>query len=169
MKNPIETLRALISGFCDAETAEPITMLDILDLYDWAKMHAAKEKLEKPREKPAKDINVPAKAPAVRPEAAASTEIAASSGFVGKGGADKKRIYERLRAYRDRVGVGAYRTLAELSNGSLRPETVRSMAMAEKNAYAAWLALEKVLDIAEQQERESAPAEQEDSHGADES
>ena len=63
---------------------------------------------------------------------------------------EKREILERLQAYRNKYGMGAYGRLARIS-GKLSSEVVRSMAMGEKSSVENWRVLASALDKAEEQ------------------
>ena len=57
----------------------------------------------------------------------------------------KKEIAGRLKAFRERLGLGCYALLAEASGGALDDDTIRRMADGEKFGIGEWRELEAAL------------------------
>lgn len=69
--------------------------------------------------------------------------------FSGAGGGEKRQIYERLCAYRERSGLGSFAALVNASDGSLSEADVRGMFDATPTPIAKWKALDAAMDSLE--------------------
>lgn len=66
--------------------------------------------------------------------------------FAGKEAGNKRKIYDRVCAYRAAYGLGAYATIAAASKGKLTEWDVRDIVDGKKVKYDLWLKLKDVLD-----------------------
>lgn len=69
-----------------------------------------------------------------------------SAKFAGKEAGNKRKIYDRVCAYRAAYGLGAYATLAAAGKGKLTEWDIRDIVDGKKVKYDLWLKLKDVLD-----------------------
>ena len=73
----------------------------------------------------------------------------AEATFQGKGASEKREIFERLKAYRARNGLGCLKKLAAASNGILDEDQIRTMLDGQKETLQNWKILGAALDYEE--------------------
>ena len=72
------------------------------------------------------------------------TEAAASEPK-GRGGAEKRAVFERLRDFRDRNGLGCLRKIVNAANGAVTEDALRSMLVGTPYPIAKWRVVEAAL------------------------
>lgn len=66
--------------------------------------------------------------------------------FTGYGAKEKRRIYEALRRYRDRHGLGSLEPLAEAAGQGLTATALRGALLGDKLPMETWRAIGSALD-----------------------
>lgn len=76
----------------------------------------------------------------------APDELEGEVAFTGYGAKEKRRIYESLRRYRDRHGLGSLEPLAEAAGQGLTATVLREALLGGKLPMETWRAIGSALD-----------------------
>ena len=80
------------------------------------------------------------------PETPNEPEPEGEVAFTGYGAKEKRRIYEALRRYRDRHGLGSLEPLAEAAGQGLTATALRGALLGGKLPMETWRAIGSALD-----------------------
>ncbi len=73
-------------------------------------------------------------------------ELSTVPAFTGKGATDKRKIFDRMNAFRDKHRLQAFKTAAEASDGKLTEWEIRDMMECKPAPMTKWHALRDALD-----------------------
>lgn len=73
-------------------------------------------------------------------------ELSTVPHFTGKGATDKREIFDRMNAFRDKHRLQAFKTAAEASDGKLTEWEIRDMMECKPAPMTKWHALRDALD-----------------------
>ena len=85
------------------------------------------------------------------PETPDEGELVGEVAFTGYGAKEKRRIYETLRRYRDRHGLGSLEPLAQAAGQGLTTTALRGALLWSKLPMETWRAIGSALDRLEQE------------------
>ena len=69
----------------------------------------------------------------------------------GRGGAEKRAIFARLKAWRESHGLGCFRPIVTMSNGAVTEDELRAMLAGERYPIAKWRVVDEVLNAMEKE------------------
>jgi len=145
-----EILRELIGMAYACENKAGITLSDCLDLYGRLLMQE-----QKAEQAPAATVRPDTPCPVATPAKSAE------GGFTGVGAGEKKAIHAKLKAYREKHGLGCYGPLAKATRGALTDDNIRDMATGlGKFPLKTWQKLDSAIDRMEAQEQKGETDEQ---------
>lgn len=141
-----EILRDLIRLAYDCDSTVEITLADCLDFY--ARVVASEVRME-----PALVTPGPRTQKRVAADRRPEPVEPGKPQIGGRGSTEKRAIYEKLKAYREKHGLGSYAPLAKASNRALSEDTIRDMATGEGTfPLSKWKVLEAAIDYCEGKE-----------------